>query len=213
MSLTIKQILQTASPILPVIVIDDVARAVDLAHALAAADIRVLEITLRTPRALAAISAIRHALPHLWVGAGTVLQENQWRAACEAGAQFVVSPGLTDRLTATAQRLETPFLPGVFTPSEVMAAVERGFDTLKRFPAHGETGLQWLNSVRELFPSVSFCPTGGVAEGNYRAYLQLPNVVCVGGSWLTPAELVHAGAWETITQRAKEAIYSASSAR
>lgn len=205
MSLTMDKVLQQARPVLPVLVVDDAELAVDLAHALHAGGIHVLEVTLRTPRALDALAAIRKALPELLVGAGTLIHTEQFLEARDAGAQFTVSPGCTARLAAAAEDCGLPYLPGVMTPSEVLLALEYGYRSLKLFPANGTTSVKMLKSFKGPFTGIRFCPTGGVTPDNLPSFLRLPNVACVGGTWIAPDNLIRARAWDQITQLAAEA--------
>ncbi len=203
--LTMEKILRRAYPVLPVLVIDDVERAVGLAQALCAGGLNVIEVTLRTPQALEALQVIRQEVPDLIVGAGTIIREEQFTQAVEAGAQFAVSPGFTERLALAAQETELPYLPAVMTPSEVLAALEHGYRSLKLFPANGGASVRMLNSFKGPFSGISFCPTGGVTRDNLLSYLSLPNVACCGGTWIAPASLVQAQAWDQITKLAREA--------
>ena len=205
MKLTMDLVLQRARPVLPVLVIEDVGLAVDLAQALYAGGIEVLEVTLRTPRALDALASIRQALPQLLVGAGTLIHTEQFLEARDAGAQFAVSPGCTERLAAAADDCGLPYLPGVMTPSEVLLALEYGYRSLKLFPADGATSVKMLKSFKGPFTGIRFCPTGGVTADNLQSFLRLPNVACVGGTWIAPSNLVRARAWDQITQLAREA--------
>ena len=209
MKLTIEQVLKRARPVLPVLVIEDVSLALDLARALHAGGVEVLEVTLRTPRALDALAAIRKELPQLLVGAGTLIHSEQFLEAREAGAQFAVSPGCTERLAAAAEDSGLPYLPGVMTPSEILLALEYGYRSLKLFPADGSTSVKMLKSFKGPFTGIRFCPTGGVTPDNLLSFLRLPNVACVGGTWLAPSNLVRARAWDQITQLACEARESA----
>ncbi|MFC2973495.1 bifunctional 4-hydroxy-2-oxoglutarate aldolase/2-dehydro-3-deoxy-phosphogluconate aldolase [Azotobacter bryophylli] len=211
MALTMDAVLQRARPVLPVLVIEDAALAVDLARALQAGGIEVLEVTLRTSRALDALAAIRKELPDLLVGAGTLIHSEQFLEARDAGAQFVVSPGCTARLAAAADDSKLPYLPGVMTPSEVLLALEFGYRSLKLFPANGATSVKMLKSFKEPFSGIRFCPTGGVTPDNLLSFLGLPNVACVGGTWIAPASLIRARAWDQITQLAREACELAAS--
>lgn len=206
MSLTMDVVLQRARPVLPVLVIEDNALAVDLAQALFDGGVRVLEVTLRTPRALDALAAIRAALPELLVGAGTLIHTEQFLEARDAGAQFAVSPGCTERLAAAAEDSGLPYLPGVMTPSEVLLALEYGYRSLKLFPANGNTSVKMLKSFKGPFTGIRFCPTGGVTPDNLLSFLRLPNVACVGGTWIAPDNLIRARAWDQITQLAAEAV-------
>ncbi len=192
-------------PVLPVIVIDDAALAADLAAALVAGGVRALEVTLRTPAAFDAIARMRAAVPEACVGAGTVLDAEQWQRAIDAGAQFGVSPGLTPALLDAIGRTPQPFLPGVATVSEAMRAREAGFSALKFFPAEAAGGRALLKSMAGPLPDLRFCPTGGIHLDNARDYLALPNVVCVGGSWLVPADALARRDWAHITELARQA--------
>jgi len=194
------------APVIPVIVLDDLAHAVPLARALVAGGIRMLEVTLRTPAALACIEAIAREVPAAVAGAGTVRSSADARAAAAAGARFAVSPGYTSAVGEACRELGLPLLPGVATGSEVMAALEGGYTELKFFPAQQAGGAPMLKAFAGPFHDVRFCPTGGVSPANAREYLALPNVVCVGGSWLTPAEAMRDGDWARITQLAREAV-------
>ncbi len=193
------------SPVMPVIVVHDAGLAADLAAALVAGGIRSLEVTLRTPAALAVIRRMRDAVPDAWVGAGTVLDRTQWEQARDAGAQFGVSPGLTQDLATAVREGPVPFLPGVATVSEAMRAREAGFSTLKFFPAEAAGGRALLKSLHGPLPELRFCPTGGIHAGNASDYLALPNVVCVGGSWLVPEDALAARDWARITALARAA--------
>ncbi|MFA7438940.1 bifunctional 4-hydroxy-2-oxoglutarate aldolase/2-dehydro-3-deoxy-phosphogluconate aldolase [Castellaniella sp.] len=198
------ELLET-SPVIPVIVIPDSALAVDLAHALVAGGICTLEITLRSSAALASIEAIRQHVPEALVGAGTVLDAQQLQSAHAAGAQFAVSPGLTEPLALAIRDRRIPFLPGVASASEAMRAAEWGFMAQKLFPAQAIGGVELLKAWQGPLPHLRFCPTGGIHAGNAAQYLALPNVRCVGGSWLTPAAAVAARQWGAITRLAREA--------
>jgi 2-dehydro-3-deoxyphosphogluconate aldolase/(4S)-4-hydroxy-2-oxoglutarate aldolase len=193
------------SPVIPVIVIDDLSTAVELARALTAGGIRALEITLRSPAALDAIRAIADQVPDAVVGVGTVRTPDQLDAALRAGARFGVSPGLTEDLARAARASGIPFLPGVATASEAMRAAELGFEALKLFPAEAAGGAALLKSWHGPLPELRFCPTGGIHADNMASYLALPNVRCVGGSWLTPATAVRDRQWPTITDLARQA--------
>lgn len=194
-----------ASPVIPVIAIDALAQAVPLAQALVAGGIRVLEITLRTEHGMAAIRAIREAVPNAIVGVGTLTRPEEFAAAREAGAVFGVSPGLTAELMTAARASGLPLLPGVMTPSEVMAARAAGFLQLKLFPAVPAGGIGMLNAIAGPLPDVMFCPTGGISEETAAGFLACGNVACVGGSWLTPKDAVKAGDWARITALAAAA--------
>jgi 2-dehydro-3-deoxyphosphogluconate aldolase/(4S)-4-hydroxy-2-oxoglutarate aldolase len=194
-----------ASPVIPVIALDDPAQAVPLARALVAGGIRVLEVTLRTAHGLAAIRAMAEQVPEAIVGVGTLTQPDQFHAAREAGAVFGVSPGLTPALIEAARASGLPLLPGVMTPSEVMAAREAGFRQLKLFPAVPAGGVGMLNAIAGPLPDVTFCPTGGISQQTAPQFLACPNVACVGGSWLTPKDAMQAGDWARITELARAA--------
>lgn len=197
--------LAAAGPVIPVIVLERAADAVPLAEALLAGGVRVLEVTLRTPAALAAIEAIARALPQAWVGAGTLRSEADAQAARDAGARFGVSPGWSAELSQACRSAGLPLLPGVATASEVMAASAAGHELLKLFPAEAVGGVGLLKALAGPFPEVRFCPTGGVGPGNAAQYLALPNVAVVGGSWLAPADALRSGDWPRITRLAREA--------
>ena len=192
-------------PVMPVLVIEDSAHAVPLARALFDGGIRVLEVTLRTPAALTAIRAIAAEVPGVVVGAGTLLRAEDVAVARKAGAQFGVSPGATPELLRAGRIDGWPFLPGVLTPSNIMAARDAGYDTLKFFPAESAGGCKAVKAYAGPFPDMRFCPTGGIDERTAPSYLSLPNVDCVGGSWLTPPALLAGGEWEQIRQLALRA--------
>ena len=194
-----------ASPVIPVIAIDDIDYAVPLAKALVAGGIRVLEVTLRTVHGLPAIRAIAEQVPGAIVGVGTLTQADEFVAARDAGAVFGVSPGLTPALIAAAKSSGLPLLPGVMTPSEVMAAREAGFRQLKLFPAVPAGGVGMLNAIAGPLGDVTFCPTGGISLETAPDFLACKNVACVGGSWLTPKDLLKAGDWARITALAAAA--------
>jgi 2-dehydro-3-deoxyphosphogluconate aldolase/(4S)-4-hydroxy-2-oxoglutarate aldolase len=191
------------APVIPVIVLNDLAHAVPMARALVAGGIRMLEVTLRTPVALACMEAIAREVPEAVLGAGTVKSPADARAAHDAGARFAVSPGFTVALGQTCRDLKLPFLPGVATGSEIMLAQSEGFSELKFFPAMQAGGVAMLKAWAGPFAEVSFCPTGGVTPGNAADLLALPNVACVGGSWLVPAEALQAGDWGRISALAQ----------
>jgi 2-dehydro-3-deoxyphosphogluconate aldolase/(4S)-4-hydroxy-2-oxoglutarate aldolase len=192
-------------PVMPVIVVNDAAVAVDLARALVAGGIRTLEITLRTKAALAAMRRIRDEVPDALVGAGTVRTRAHLEAALDAGAQFGISPGLTPELAAAARASGVPFIPGVATPSEAMHAQDEGFNILKLFPAEAVGGIKLLKALAGPLPELRFCPTGGIDINSAPNYLALPNVLCVGGSWLTPDDAIAAQDWARITALAQQA--------
>lgn len=192
------------APVIPVLTVASPDQAVPLARALAAGGIRVLEITLRTGAAIEAVRRIAAQVPQAIPGVGTVTTAEQFSAARGAGARFAVSPGFSVELAAAAGTL--PWLPGVATASEVMAAQRVGFDHLKFFPAAAAGGIAALTALGGPFPEVRFCPTGGIDANSAPDYLALANVVCVGGSWLAPADALAAGDWDRITGLAREAI-------
>ena len=189
--------------VIPVLVIDDLASARPLAEALVAGGLPVLEVTLRTPVALEAIRLMAE-VPGAVVGAGTVLNQADVTAVKAAGAEFIVSPGATAELIQAAQAAEMPLLPGAATASEVMNLLAQGFDILKFFPAEAAGGVGMLKSWAGPLAHMTFCPTGGISPANAAQYLSLPNVVCVGGSWVAPAALVNTGQWAEITALAAE---------
>lgn len=197
--------LMRVGPVIPVIVIDDLAHAVPLARALVTGGVRVLEVTLRTRVALDAILAIAREVDDAIVGVGTISRAEHFQQAVDAGARFGVSPGLTDELIEAARASRLPMLPGVMTPSDVIAARAAGFFALKLFPAQQAGGIGMLKALSGPFPDVTFCPTGGVTAASAPAFLALPNVGCVGGSWLTPQAAVKAGEWGKISALAREA--------
>jgi 2-dehydro-3-deoxyphosphogluconate aldolase / (4S)-4-hydroxy-2-oxoglutarate aldolase len=193
------------APVIPVLTVTDLETAVPLARALVAGGLRVLEITLRTPVALAAIEAMRKAVPDAVVGAGTLTRAVDFAAADRAGAQFGVTPGLTPDLAAASRGARFPLLPGVMTPTELIAARAAGFNVLKLFPAQQAGGVAMLQALGAPFPDVLFCPTGGVTRATAVDYLALPNVICVGGSWLAPKAMLAAGDWSGIETLARDA--------
>lgn len=198
--------LLTKARTLPVLVIEDVDHAVPLARALAAGGLTVLEITLRTPAALGAIAAIARDCPDVVVGAGTILSPDDIEAAHQAGATFGVSPGATPRLLAAARAWGRPFYPGTATASDIMAAREAGFTALKFFPAEANGGAPALKSLAAPLADVRFCPTGGITPANIGQYRALPQVLCVGGSWMAPADAIATGDWDRITTLARESL-------
>jgi 2-dehydro-3-deoxyphosphogluconate aldolase/(4S)-4-hydroxy-2-oxoglutarate aldolase len=203
--LTALAIMQDA-PVIPVIVLDKVEHAVPMARALVAGGIRVLEVTLRTPQGLDCIAAIAKSVPEAIVGAGTVRNAADARAAQGAGARFAVSPGYTQALGQACRDLRLPLLPGVATSSEIMAAQADGFSELKFFPAMQAGGPAMLKAWQGPFGDVRFCPTGGISPANAADFLSLKNVVCVGGSWLLPTDALERGDWAHITALASEAV-------
>ena len=192
-------------PVIPVVVVDDLETAVPLARALVAGGVPVIELTLRTPVALEAIRRIAGEVPDILVGAGTVAEPAQAQAAAHAGAQFLVSPGSTDALLGAMAETGLPHLPGVATVSEILELLERGYRELKFFPAEVSGGTGFLRAVSSPLPQARFCPTGGVSPANAADYLSLPNVGCVGGSWLTPGDAVAAADWGRVEQLSREA--------
>ncbi len=204
MSVTIKEVM-TTSPVMPVMVINHVEHAVPLANALVSGGLKVLEITLRTPVALECIRRIKAEVPDAIVGAGTIINTQTLHQAIDAGAEFIVSPGITPSLLDASLTCGVPVLPGVVTPSEVMRLFEKGITSLKFFPAEAAGGIPMLKSIGGPLPQITFCPTGGVNPKNAPEYLALNNVSCVGGSWMAPADLVDAENWTEITRRATEA--------
>jgi 2-dehydro-3-deoxyphosphogluconate aldolase/(4S)-4-hydroxy-2-oxoglutarate aldolase len=209
---TALQVMQDA-PVIPVIVLHDVAHAVPMARALVAGGVRMLEVTLRTPQALACMEAIARDVPEAVVGAGTVRNPAEAQSAARAGARFAVSPGYTSRVGQACRDLGLPLLPGVATGSEIMMALEDGFTQLKFFPALQAGGPAMLKAWSGPFGEVRFCPTGGVTLQNAHEFLALPNVVCVGGSWLVPTDALAAGDWARITRLASETAALANPAR
>lgn len=203
--MNIEIVLEQAAPVMPVITIDEAGDAVELAQALAAGGLRVLEITLRTAAAIDAIEAIRTACPDLIVGAGTVLSAIQLRSVQDAGGQFAVSPGFTPSLARAARDAGLPLLPGAVTAGEIQHALEHGLTALKFFPAAAAGGPGLLGNFAQVFQQVRFCPTGGIDVNNARDYLALPNVDCVGGSWVAASSLVRNRDYDEITRRAAAA--------
>ena len=191
--------------VMPVIVIDDADKAVPLAETLLANGIRTIEITLRTPAALDSIAAIADQCPDMVVGAGTILSPELAQASASAGARFVVSPGSTEAVVTGCQDADVPLLPGASTVSEMMALTEQGFHAIKFFPAMSAGGPNFIKSLASPLPHLTFCPTGGITEATAPDWLSLPNVPCLGGSWIAPATLINAGDWDTIGAHAKAA--------
>ena len=191
--------------IVPVLVLDDPAEAVPLAQALVAGGLTTLEVTLRTPAALACAEAIAAKVPDALVGLGTLIRPEQFAQARDAGARFVVSPGLTERLAEAAKAAGLPYLPGIATVTEALIASEHGFRELKFFPAMLNGGAPALKGMAPLIPEVRFCPTGGIKADNVKEILALPNVFALGGTWLTPADAVKERRWSDIERLAREA--------
>jgi 2-dehydro-3-deoxyphosphogluconate aldolase / (4S)-4-hydroxy-2-oxoglutarate aldolase len=193
------------SPVIPVLTVERLEHAVPLAEALIRGGLRVLEVTLRTACALDAISAIRAAVPDAIVGGGTLTRVRDFRDCAAAGAQFAVTPGLTASLVTAAAQAGFPLLPGIMTPTELIAARTAGFAACKLFPAQQAGGVGMLKALGGPFPDHVFCPTGGVSRANAAEYLALPNVLCVGGSWITPPAALAAGDWATVESLARDA--------
>lgn len=194
------------APIIPVIVIERLEDAVQLAQALVDGGLPVLEVTLRSEVAIQAVREIAESVSEACVGVGTVTRAEQFLEAANAGARFAVSPGLTDALADTAREIEMPFLPGAFTPSDVMRARELGFRTLKLFPAQQAGGIAMLKALQGPLPDVRFCPTGGIGAEDFVDFVALSNVACVGGSWVCPKDAVEQKDWRRITQLASDAL-------
>ncbi|GAA2276397.1 bifunctional 4-hydroxy-2-oxoglutarate aldolase/2-dehydro-3-deoxy-phosphogluconate aldolase [Actinomadura luteofluorescens] len=193
------------APVIPVVVLDDAEAAVPLARALVEGGLPVIEVTLRTPSALAAIARIAAEVPDAVVGAGTVVRPEDAERSAAAGAKFLVSPGCTARLQAAMVATGLPFLPGVATASEAIALLEGGITAMKFFPAEAAGGASYLKALGGPLPQIRFCPTGGISLRNAADYLALGNVGCVGGSWLTPADAVRDGDWDRVGKLAAEA--------
>ncbi|MEV0279081.1 bifunctional 4-hydroxy-2-oxoglutarate aldolase/2-dehydro-3-deoxy-phosphogluconate aldolase [Streptomyces sp. NPDC050610] len=193
------------APVIPVVVLDDAADAVPLARALVAGGLPAIEVTLRTEAALDAIRAIAAEVPEAMVGAGTVLNPAHVDAAVEAGSRFLVSPGWTPNLVEAMRASGVPFLPGVSTTSEVVTLLEHGITEMKFFPAEAAGGTAYLKSLASPLPQARFCPTGGIGLTNAPAYLALPNVGCVGGTWMLPADALRAKDWARVENLAREA--------
>ena len=196
-------------PVVPVIVIKDLADAVPMAQALLAGGIRVLEVTLRTPVALDAIRLLAEQVPDAIVGAGTVTNAAQLQQVIAAGAKFAISPGLTRELLQAGKEAPIPLIPGIASISELMEGTGLGYSHFKFFPAEAAGGVKTLKSIHGPFADIRFCPTGGINEHNFRDYLALPNVKCVGGSWIVPDDAVAAKDWARITQLCQTAVAQA----
>ncbi|GAA9846178.1 bifunctional 4-hydroxy-2-oxoglutarate aldolase/2-dehydro-3-deoxy-phosphogluconate aldolase [Helicobacter pylori] len=194
------------SPIVPVVVIEDLNDAVPLAQSLIEGGIHIIEVTLRSSCALEAIELIAKNVPKMRVGAGTILNPTQLEQAQNRGAEFLISPGLTIKLLEYAKKKDMPLIPGVSSSSEVMQALELGYSALKFFPAEYCGGVKLLNAFNGPFKGVKFCPTGGISADNMRSYLNLENVLCVGGSWLTPKNLIQNKEWDKITEICKRSL-------
>jgi 2-dehydro-3-deoxyphosphogluconate aldolase/(4S)-4-hydroxy-2-oxoglutarate aldolase len=193
------------APVIPVLTIEHVDHAVPLARALCAGGLRVLEVTLRTPACLPSIEAMRKAVPDAVVGVGTLTRAQDFVDADRAGAQFGVSPGLTADMAKAAKAASYPLLPGIMTPTELIVGLGWGFDTFKLFPAQQAGGVNMLKALSGPFPDVVFCPTGGITRATAPDFLALPNVACVGGSWVAPADRIRAGDWSAIEELARDA--------
>lgn len=198
--------IMTLSPIIPVIEIHDIAQSIDLAHALIAGGINVLEITLRTDAALDAISLLVKEVPEAHVGAGTVLNPSDLAKVRDAGAAFALSPGSSTSLLERANHIDFPLIPGVSTGSEIMQGMDLGYTHFKLFPATTVGGISLLKSFGGPFQQAKFCPTGGINVENYLDFLRLDNVLCVGGSWIVPTSLINAGSFDEITRITTSAI-------
>ncbi|WQX20264.1 bifunctional 4-hydroxy-2-oxoglutarate aldolase/2-dehydro-3-deoxy-phosphogluconate aldolase [Helicobacter pylori] len=194
------------SPIVPVVVVEDIKDAVPLAQSLVEGGIPIIEVTLRSSCALEAIELIAKNVPKMRVGAGTILNPTQLEQAQNRGAEFLISPGLTIKLLEHAKKKTMPLIPGISSSSEVMQALEWGYNALKFFPAEYCGGVKLLNAFNGPFKGVKFCPTGGISADNMRSYLNLENVLCVGGSWLTPKNLIQNKEWDKITEICKRAL-------
>ncbi|GAA9050782.1 bifunctional 4-hydroxy-2-oxoglutarate aldolase/2-dehydro-3-deoxy-phosphogluconate aldolase [Helicobacter pylori] len=194
------------SPIVPVVVIEDIKDAVPLAQSLIEGGIHIIEVTLRSSCALEAIELIAKNVPKMRVGAGTILNPTQLEQAQNRGAEFLISPGLTIKLLEYAKKKDMPLISGVSSSSEVMQALELGYSALKFFPAEYCGGVKLLNAFNGPFKGVKFCPTGGISTDNMRSYLNLENVLCVGGSWLTPKNLIQNKEWDKITEICKRSL-------
>ncbi|WQR97439.1 bifunctional 4-hydroxy-2-oxoglutarate aldolase/2-dehydro-3-deoxy-phosphogluconate aldolase [Helicobacter pylori] len=194
------------SPIVPVVVVENIKDAVPLAQSLIEGGIPIIEVTLRSSCALEAIELIAKNVPKMRVGAGTILNPTQLEQAQNRGAEFLISPGLTIKLLEHAKKKDMPLIPGVSSSSEVMQALELGYSALKFFPAEYCGGVKLLNAFNGPFKGVKFCPTGGISADNMRSYLNLENVLCVGGSWLTPKDLIQNKEWDKITEICKRAL-------
>lgn len=193
-------------PVVPVLVIEKVEDALPIAKALLEGGVSVLEVTLRTDAALEVIRTIAKELPQAYVGAGTVTNKAQLQAVTEAGAKFAISPGLTADLLAAGKDGSIPLIPGISNISDLMKAKDAGYDHLKFFPAEAAGGVKALKSIAGPFPDVVFCPTGGISVANYKEYLALSNVKCVGGSWLAPTDAIENKEWQVITDLARAAV-------
>ena len=193
-------------PVVPVIVIKNLDHAVPLAKALVTGGVKVLEVTLRTPVAIEAIKMISEAVPEAIIGAGTVATEKDLHDVAEAGGVFAISPGLTPALLTAAINGPIALIPGISSASELMFGMEYGLREFKFFPAEAAGGIKMIKSIGGPFPQATFCPTGGISTANYKEYLSLNNVACVGGSWLAPRAVLEQGDWQKITDLAQKAL-------
>ncbi|WP_300557125.1 bifunctional 4-hydroxy-2-oxoglutarate aldolase/2-dehydro-3-deoxy-phosphogluconate aldolase [Maricaulis sp.] len=204
MAVTMQTLIDEAS-VIPVLTVGDIAHAAPLADALASGGLKVIEMTWRTENALEVMQAMKAARPELIIGMGTLRNGDQCRACLEAKADFLVSPGLTPVLAAALREVDLPVLPGVATAGEAMQAAEMGFEVLKFFPAEQAGGLPYLKSLHGPLPDLRFCPTGSISAEKAPDYLALPNVVCVGGSWIANSKMIEAGDWDRIEANARKA--------
>lgn len=188
------------SPVVPVIVIQDIEQALPLAEAIFAGGISILEVTLRTAVAMDALRLLVKSYPQALIGAGTIINTQQLREVEDLGCKFAISPGLTEELLLAGQRNSIALIPGIASVSELMAGMQLGYKHFKFFPASLSGGPKMLKTLATLFPDIQFCPTGGIHEGNYQEYLQLSNVACVGGSWIVPQDVIRVQNWSLITQ-------------
>ncbi len=205
--LSAKEVMKV-SPIIPVLAVKEVSKAVDIALALQEGGINIMEITLRTDAAVDAIAKVADELPSMMVGAGTVVNEEQFKTVKDAGAKFVISPGITNSLLEYSQDIGIAFIPGVASASDIMLGMEYGLDAFKLFPANIVGGAAALKAFGGPFGNISFCPTGGVNPENMNQYLSLDNVLCVGGTWVCPSELIDQNDFQEISKRCKEALVS-----
>lgn len=202
---SVKDIL-SLGPIIPVITIDNAEDALPLADALAEGGIKTMEVTLRTPAALDAIKLLATERKNMVVGAGTIINANGFDKVKKAGAQFIISPGVTESLLSAGKKCGVPYIPGIATTSEALLGIQHGFDYLKFFPAGLAGGVPMLKNFAALFSNLKFCPTGGITQANMNEYLSLPNVLCVGGSWIVPAQSIKEKKWAEITRLVKDSL-------
>ncbi len=212
MHTNINQVLETL-PVVPLVQAEDPSLAVDISRALVEGGLTVIEVVFRTARALECLRAVADDVPEIIAGAGTVLSAEQAQQAIDNGARFVVSPGLDDGVVETCQKADVPVYPGIYTPSEIQHACNLGLDVVKFFPASIAGGVPAINAVAGVFRSMKFIPTGGISAGNLADYLAVPSVLACGGSWLTPADAIAAGEFQTVTRLAEEAIKIARQAK